>query len=215
MSDTVLYDYWRSSASYRVRIALNLGNTPYRSLSIDLVSGQHRLPDHLSRNPQGFVPVLDIDGQRLTQSLAILEYLDETRDLGLLPRDALARARVRALAQLLAVDVHPVCNLSVVRYAIDQMADESLRERWMGRFIGAGLTAFEATLGNFESARFCTGMTPSLADICLIPQLYNARRWQVDYSQLAKICAVEEACKSHPAFIAGHPDQARSSALNG
>jgi maleylacetoacetate isomerase len=215
MSDTVLYDYWRSSASYRVRIALNLGNTSYRSLSVDLVSGQHRLPDYLARNPQGFVPVLDIDGQRLTQSLAILEYLDETRDLGLLPQNAMARAKVRALAQLLAVDVHPVCNLSVVRYAIDQMADESLRDRWMERFIGVGLTAFEATLRDFDIAPFCTGTTPSLVDICLIPQLYNARRWRVDYSQLARICAVEEACKSHPAFIAGHPDQARPSAGSG
>lgn len=212
MSDTVLYDYWRSSASYRVRIALNLGNVSYRSQSVDLVSGQHKLVGHLSRNPQGFVPVLDIDGQRLTQSLAILEYLDETRILGLLPHQPLERTKVRALAQSLAVDVHPVCNLSVVRYAIDETDDESLRDRWMARFIGAGLHAFEALLGEFQVTRFCTGSTPSLADLCLIPQLYNARRWQIDYSQCTRICAIEDACANHVAFIAGHPDQARPAA---
>lgn len=211
MTETVLYDYWRSSASYRVRIGLNLADIVYRTEPVDLVSGEHRLADHLSRNPQGFVPVLDIDGRRLTQSLAILEYLDETCGLGLLPEEPLERARVRALTHVLAIDVHPVCNLSVVRYAIEQTADESLRDRWMGRFIGAGLIAFEAHLADFQAAPFCTGSSPSLADICLVPQLYNARRWSVDYRHCVRICAIENACKHHPAFIAGHPQQALSS----
>ena len=209
MSDTVLYDYWRSSASYRVRIALNLAQIQYRAQSVDLVIGQQKLADHLSRNPQGFVPVLDIDGQRLTQSLAIVEYLDETRNLGLLPDDASARVKVRALAQSLAIDVHPVCNLSVVKYAVDQTGDENLRDGWMKHFIGAGLNAFEALLGDFKETPLCTGSTPGLADICLIPQLYNAQRWHVDYSHCSRIRAVEEACESHPAFIAAHPDKAR------
>ena len=209
MSDTVLYDYWRSSASYRVRIALNLAQIPYRLESVDLVVGEQKLADHLSRNPQGFLPVLDIDGRRLTQSLAILEYLDETRGLGMLSEDASTRAKVRALAQSVAVDVHPVCNLSVVKYAVDQTGDESLRNRWMKHFIGAGLNAFEALLGDFQEGPFCTGSTPGLADICLMPQLYNARRWEIDYSRCVRICAIEEACKSHSAFIAGHPDKAR------
>ena len=112
---------------------------------------------------------------------------------------------------MLAIDVHPVCNLSRVRYAIEQTADESLRERWMGRFIGAGLIAFEAHLADFQAAPFCTGSSPSLADICLVPQLYNARRWSVDYRHCVRICAIENACKHHPAFIAGHPQQALSS----
>ncbi len=176
MSNTVLYDYWRSSASYRVRIALNLANISYQSISIDLVAGSHRSPEHLARNPQGLVPVLDIDSQSFTQSLAIIDYLDATRNLGLLPEDPVQRAKVQALAQSIAVDLHPVCNLSVVKYATQGAEPE--RTRWMQHFITPGLAAFESLLSEFDQNPFCIGSTPSLADICLMPQLYNARRWR-------------------------------------
>lgn len=207
MSEVVLFDYWRSSASYRVRIALNLAGITYRPVIVDLVNGAHRAPDHLARNPQGLVPVLDIDGVRLTQSLAILDYLDETRDLGLLPRDPAQRASARALAQSIAVDIHPVCNLSVAKHAtaLSQCAGDMPGD-WMRHFIRPGLLAFESLLSGFDQSPFCTGDTPGLADICLIPQLYNARRWEVDLSDIPRLTAVEAVCAEHSAFAAAHPD---------
>lgn len=207
MSETILYDYWRSSASYRVRIALNMTGISYRSVSVDLVRGAQKLPEHLARNPQGFVPVLDIDGQQFTQSLAILEYLDTTRGLGLLPTAPAPRAKAQALAQAIAVDLHPVCNLHVVKAVAGLMQNrEGIREEWMGRFIRPGLQAFEIMLGGFAQAPFCTGDTPGLADLCLIPQLYNADRWGVGYSDLPRILAVRDACAEIPAFADAHPD---------
>ncbi len=207
MSEVILFDYWRSSASYRVRIALNLAGITYRPVVVDLVKGGHRAPDHLARNPQGLVPVLDIDGVRLTQSLAILDYLDETRELGLLPTDPAQRAAARALAQSIAVDIHPVCNLSVAKHAtaLNQGAGDMPGD-WMRHFIRPGLLAFESLLGGFDQSPFCTGDTPGLADICLIPQLYNARRWEVDLSDMPRLTAVEAVCAEHSAFAAAHPD---------
>lgn len=207
MSDAILFDYWRSSASYRVRIALNLAGIAYRSVPIDLVAGEQRSGAHLERNPQGFVPVLELDGHRLTQSLAIVEYLDTTRELSLLPSDPLARARVQALAHALAVDVHPVCNSSVVAYATG--GEEPARSEWMRHFIAPGLRAFERLLGDFDQRPFCTGDTPSLADLCLVPQLYNAGRWGVEHADCERVAAVAAACAEHPAFVAAHPDAAR------
>lgn len=207
-AEVVLYHYWRSSASYRVRIALNLAGIAYRAVPVDLVSGAQRGAAHLARNPQGFVPVLDIDGLRLTQSLAILDYLDETRGLGLLPATPAGRARARALAQSIAVDLHPVCNLSVAAHARDLTGGgAAAMGAWMQRFIGPGLQAFEALLGGFDQAPFCCGDTPGLADICLMPQMYNARRWEVPLDGLPRTLAVEAACAAHPAFAAAHPDR--------
>lgn len=207
MGETVLFDYWRSSASYRVRIALNLAAIPYRCVPVDLVRGDHVMPDHLARNPLGLVPVLDIDGHRLTQSLAILDYLDTTRDLGLLPSPPITRARAQALAHAIAVDIHPVCNLRVVTH-VARLTDnrDGIREGWMAHFIRPGLQAFDALLGEFNQTPFCTGDRLGLADICLIPQLYNARRWQVDYSDLSRLVAIESACADIPAFADAHPD---------
>lgn len=210
MTETVLYDYWRSSASYRLRIALNLAGIPYRAVPVDLVKSEHRAPAHLARNPQGLVPVLEIDGLLLTQSLAILGYLDETRDLGLLPKEPGERARARALAHAIAVDLHPVCNLSVARRATELSGGaEGMPGDWMRHFIRPGLLAFEALLSGFDQAPFCTGGAPGLADICLMPQLYNARRWEVDLSGLPRLLAVAEACAANPAFAAAHPDRHR------
>ncbi|PCJ10199.1 MAG: maleylacetoacetate isomerase [Rhodobacteraceae bacterium] len=210
MSETVLFDYWRSSASYRLRIALNLGGIAYRAVSVDLVKGEQRSAAHLARNPQGLVPVLEIDGLQLTQSLAILEYLDQTRSLTLLPQDPARRAQVQALAQSIAVDLHPVCNLQVVAYAASLSANQTeARENWMKHFIRPGLQAFESLLGAFEQGPYCVGDTPGLADICLMPQLYNARRWGVEFSDLPRVIAVEATCAKHPAFVAAHPDKVR------
>ncbi len=208
--DTVLFDYWRSSASYRVRIALNLAGIPYRSAPVDLVRGDHKGADHLARNPQGFVPVLDIDGLRLTQSLAILDYLDNTRGLKLLPANPGNRARAMALAHAIAVDIHPVCNLSVAAEADKMSGDrDGARQAWMQRFIRPGLIAFEVLLAGFDQTPYCCGDTPGLADICLMPQLYNAHRWEVDITDLPRCLAVETACAAHPAFATAHPDQAK------
>lgn len=207
MSDAVLFDYWRSSASYRLRIALNLAGIEYRMVTVDLVKGEHKSPAHLARNPQGFVPVLEIDGLRLTQSLAILDYLDQTRDLGLLPKDPAARAQAQALAHSIAVDLHPVCNLQVAKHAT-QLAGgaKGMPGDWMLHFIRPGLQAFDALLAAYEPTPFCTGATAGLADICLMPQLYNARRWGADFSDMPRLVAIEETCAAHPAFARAHPD---------
>lgn len=204
MTDVVLWDYPKSSASYRVRIALGLAGVKYRVETVNLLKKDHKSPAHMERNPQGLVPVLEIDGHRLTQSLAIIEYLDATRSLGLLPDEPLQRAKVRALAYGLAVDVHPVCNLSVVQEATG--GQDPARRQWMQRFIRPGLLAFEALSKGFGQGLFCTGARPSLADICLIPQLYNANRWGVLYGDCPRICAAERAAQRVPAFVAAHPE---------
>ena len=211
MTDTILFDYWRSSASYRLRIALNLAGIDYTAIPVDLVKGEHKTPDHVARNPQGLIPVLDIDGHRFTQSLAILDYLNETRDLGLLPKDPAEAARVKALAHSVAVDVHPVCNVSVAGFAAGYISDDKMTgmTTWMQRFIPPGLVAFEALLESFEQAPYCTGDAPSLADICLMPQLYNARRWNAEFSECPRVLSVEAACAAHPAFAAAHPNEVK------
>lgn len=198
MSEVVLWDYPKSSASYRVRIALNLAGISYRSEIVNLLDGSQKASAHRARNPQGLVPVLDIDGVRLTQSLAILDYLDTTRDLGLLPSEAADRAKAQALAMSIAVDLHPVCNLSVAAHAAQ--GDNDAKVAWMRHFIRPGLVAFEALLDGFDQTPFATGTAPGMADLCLIPQLYNATRWGVDYSDLPRICAVQTACAEHSAF---------------
>ncbi len=202
-----LYDYWRSSASYRVRIALALAGLDWETVTVDLLAGDQRAPAHLARNPQGLVPVLEIDGLRLTQSLAVVEYLDETRGLGLVPPDPAARARVRAIAHAVAMDIHPVCNLAVARAAIDAAQGALAMEDWMRRFIGPGLAAVEAMV---DDGPFCAGGRPTLADVCLAPQLYNARRWGVDLTPLSKLRRIESTLAALPAFAAAHPDRARA-----
>jgi maleylacetoacetate isomerase len=207
MAEVTLYDFWRSSASYRCRIALNLAGIAYTSIPVDLPTQEHKTPDHLARNPQGFVPVLDIDGLRLTQSLAILDYLDQTRDLGLLPKDPGPRAQIQALAHAIAVDIHPVCNLQVAAYAVEITGREDMRQQWIQRFIRPGMQAFEALLGAYDQAPFACGDTPTLVDICLMPQVYNARRWGAEIDDLPHTMAAVTACEAHPAFQAAHPDQ--------
>ena len=204
MSEVVLWDYPKSSASYRVRIALNLAGLAYETRIVNLLDKEHRGADHLARNPQGLVPVLKIDGQHFTQSLAILDYLDQTRAMGWLPQDPAGQARARALAYCIAVDLHPVCNLSVMVAATG--GQEPARTQWMHRFIRPGLEAFEALLAGFPQSPFATGDAPGMADLCLIPQLYNANRWGVAYDDLPRIKSVEAACVALPEFADAHPD---------
>lgn len=209
MSETVLYDYWRSSASYRVRIALNSLGESYRSVPVDLLTKAHKGPEHLARNPQGLVPVLDIDGERFTQSLAIIEYLAETRaKSGFLPDDAVGRQRVRALSYAIAMDIHPTCNLGIVSYVMANAEDgEAARRNWMRKFIGEGLAAFERLLDHPSSGRFCHGDSPTMADFCLVPQVYNARRWEVDLSACPRLTAIDGRCGEIEAFLRAHPDR--------
>ena len=201
-----LYDYWRSSASYRVRIALNLTQEKWSSISINLVDGEQVSKTHLDRNPQGLVPALEIDGKLLTQSLAIIEYLDETRNLGLLPVHTSDRAQVRALSQAIAMEIHPVCNLRVAKFATSFNTDLTM-QKWMQRFIGPGLEAFEKMLAGGD---FCFGDKITLADLCLMPQLYNAERWQVNLSDMPKIQRIADNLASIDAFDQAHPDNSRS-----
>ncbi|MDA7430355.1 maleylacetoacetate isomerase [Primorskyibacter aestuariivivens] len=203
---TVLYDYWRSSASYRVRIALNLAGEEWRAVPVDLLAAEHKATAHLARHPQGLVPALEIDGIMMTQSLAIIEYLEETRGLGLLPDAPGDRARVRAMAYAIAIDIHPVCNLSVARFAVEQSGGALNMQDWMQHFITPGLRAFEAMLG---PGRYCWGNGVSLADLCLVPQLYNARRWAVDLTDMPRIRAIDARLNDLPAFAAAHPDRVK------
>jgi len=202
----ILHDYWRSSASYRVRIGLNLLDLSYSAVPVDLLAGDQRAAENLARNPQGFVPSLEIDGLLLTQSLAILEYLDETRRAGWLPEDLGQKARVRALAYAVAMDIHPICNLHVVRHAV--ALGGTTTEAWMQHFIAAGFAGLEPMLAQ-TCGPFSAGDQVSLADICLVPQVYNARRWGVDMAAFPRIAAVDANLEAVPAFAAAHPDRVK------
>lgn len=203
---TVLYDYWRSSASYRLRIALNLADEDWRAVPVDLRAAAHKTQEYRARHPQGLVPVLEMDGRAMTQSLAIIEYLDETRGLGLLPDAPQDRARVRAMAHVIAMDIHPVCNQSVAQYATDHSGGALRLGDWMQRFIPPGLRAFEAMLG---PGCYCWGDRVSLADLCLVPQLYNARRWAVDLTGMPRLRAIDARLNRIGAFAAAHPDRVK------
>ncbi len=204
----ILYDYWRSSASYRVRIALNLLVQPYEAVPVDLLAGAHREADYLTLNPQGILPSLLIDGHLLTQSLAIIEYLHATTDgSSLLPDDALGQFRVRQLSYAVAMEIHPVCNLSVAAHAANLTKDaNAAKADWMTHFIANGLANLEVLLAQDARATFSYGETPTLADCCLIPQLYNADRWGVDYSAHRRITQIAKATRGMSAFADAHPD---------
>ena len=210
MTEIVLYDYWRSSASYRVRIALQTLGLAYESVPIDLLASAHKDPSYLKINPQGLVPSLRIDGRTLTQSLAIIEYLAETRPEGrFLPDTAAGRQRVRALSYAVAMDIHPICNLHVVSHVARLAGKESARKEWMIKFIGSGLHALEQMLDDPAAGRFCFGDTPTMADFCLVPQVYNARRWGIEMSPFPRVARIGDECNALPAFKAAHPDVAK------
>jgi maleylacetoacetate isomerase len=206
----VLHDYWRSSSAYRVRIALNLLGLAYSRVEVNLAAGEQVSAAHLTLNPQGLVPVLEIDGLRLTQSLAIVEYLDETRNGGLLPNDVTGRVRAKVLAHAIAMDIQPICNLRVVRHAVG--TDAAATADWMGHFIHLGLTGVEGILQQAEETPFCHGNSPGLADICLVPQIYNARRWSVDLRAFPRLMAIASRAEAIAAIAAAHPDHSRPAA---
>jgi maleylpyruvate isomerase len=200
-----LHGYFRSSAAYRVRIALAVKGVAYESAFHSLRQGEQRSPAYLAINPQGLVPALEVDGAVLTQSLAICDYLDETVDgPELLPGDALMRARVRAAALVIACDVHPLQNLRVLGWLRDLGQDQAGVEAWAGRVIGDGLDAFDALIAPY-AGRYCFGEALTLADICLVPQMFNARRFGVDVGRWPRLLAIEAVCLAHPAFIAAAP----------
>ncbi len=211
MTDVVLYDYWRSSASYRVRIALALKGIEYQSVSINLLTGDHKSNAYHDTNPQGLVPALKIDGHTLTQSLAIIQYLDNTRpEVSLIPANALDRQRVHALSHAIAMEIHPICNLSVAQHVgnlVTETDSETTKKQWMQHYINRGLQSVEALLDDGQSGDFCHGNAPGLIDCCLVPQVYNARRWGCDLSELSLICAIDQRCDQLDAFVAAHPDK--------
>ncbi|HSD00246.1 MAG TPA: maleylacetoacetate isomerase [Casimicrobiaceae bacterium] len=207
-----LYDYFRSSAAYRVRIALNLkGVKPDERTFVHLRMGNQRAQDYLALNPQGLVPALALDdGHVLTQSLAIIEYLDETfGEPPLLPADAIARARVRAIALQIACEIHPLNNLRVLNYLIGTLGvAKEQKDGWYRYWIDVGFEALERQLkGDPETGRFCHGDAPTLADICLVPQIANARRFNIDMSPYPTLTRIETACNALPAFAEAAPSR--------
>ncbi|HJW46506.1 MAG TPA: maleylacetoacetate isomerase [Lysobacter sp.] len=212
MSDQLrLYSYWRSSAAYRVRIGLNLKGLPYEIAPIHLLrdGGEQRTPQFREVNPQGLVPVLQHGNRQLRQSLAILEYLDETWPTPpLLPATARARQRARALAQAIACDIHPLNNLRVLQYFEHEWnVPQPERDSWVRHWITEGFNAIESMVtGNLSTGQYCEGETPTIADCCLIPQVYNARRFGVDIAQFPTIARIEKNCLALPAFDLARPE---------
>ena len=204
-----LYSYWRSSAAYRVRIALNLKQLDYELAAVDLPANAQHAEAFKAVNPQELIPVLR-DGQRLVrQSMAIMEYLDETfPQRPLLPATSRDRARVRSIAQAIACDIHPLNNLRVQQYLERELgATEAQRNAWTKHWIALGFEAVEAMLAdNPATGEFCEGDDPGFAECCLVPQLYNARRFKVDVSKYPNILRIDAACAALPAFEAARPE---------
>jgi maleylacetoacetate isomerase len=203
-----LYDYWRSSAAYRVRIALNFKGLTYEQVAVDLRAGAQRAPEFLAINPQGLVPVLEDHGARLTQSLPILNYLEERYpEPALLPKDAAGRATARAIGVAIACEIHPLNNLRVLQYLERELGlSEAQRQAWYHHWIAEGLGPIEAMLASSAGA-FCVGDAPSLADVCLVPQVYNAKRYQCDLEPYPMIRQIDERCRAIEAFARAAPER--------
>ncbi len=206
------YGYYRSSAAYRCRIALNLKGVETEFVPVHLrrSGGEQRRPDYVARNPQALVPTLEVDGRALTQSLAIIEWLEETRpDPPLLPKDPFERAEVRAFALAIACDVHPLNNLRVLLYLKNALKHEQSEiDQWYCHWVALGFAACEQLVARGgRRGPYCFGETPSLADICLVPQMYNARRLNCDVSPYPTLVEIDAHCNRHPAFAAAHPDK--------
>jgi len=208
MASTVLYDYFRSSASYRVRIALNLKGIDYEQRPVSLVQGAQNDPDYKALNPQGLVPMLEIDGHRLTQSLSIMVYLDQVYpDPPLMPRDPADGAHVRALALAVACDIHPLNNLRVLKYLKNDLKiSEEAKDEWYRHWVAEGLAALEE-MARPRAGAFLFGDSPTIADVCLVPQLYNARRFSVPITDYPTLRRADETASAHAAFAAAHPDR--------
>ncbi len=205
MNEIILYDYWRSSASYRVRIALNLKGVTYQTVPTSLLDGDNKAPDYVERNPQGFVPMLQIDGHDLTQSLAIIDYLDANyHEPKMVSANPTERAKTLAQALVIAADIHPVNNLRVLKYLKEKMGqDQAAIDDWYRHWIAEGLTALEAMAP--EDGLFGSDL-PNLADVCLVPQMFNARRFDLPLDAFTKLVRIDAVLTELPAFKAAHPD---------
>ena len=207
MSNILLHDYYRSSAAYRVRIALNLKGVDYRSAPVNLLSSEQRNEAYRAINPQGFVPALEVEGRILTQSLAIIGWLEATcPEPRLIPADPFDAAHVRAMALLIACDVHPLNNLRVLKRLSAMEVDEESRNEWYRHWVKEGFTALEA-LAAPRAGRFLFGDSPTLADVCLVPQMFNARRFDVDLEPFPILVAADAEAKDLEPFAAAHPER--------
>ncbi|MDB5692842.1 MAG: maiA [Alphaproteobacteria bacterium] len=207
MTRPVLFDYVRSTASYRVRIALNLKGVDHERVQVNLLEGAQKTEDYRARNPQGLVPMLEIDGHRIGQSLAIIDYLDATRpEPPLVPADPAARARVLAMALGIVCDIHPLNNLRVLKYLSGPLGQpEEARNQWYAHWVAEGFAALE-TMARDGAGRFLHGDVPTLADICLVPQMFNARRFGVPVDAWPTLVRIDAEASALPAFAAAHPD---------
>ena len=208
MARPILYDYYRSSAAYRVRIALNLKGIDYESRPVNLLEGEQQSDEYRALNPQGLVPMLEIDGHRLMQSLAIINYLDvRYPNQPLIPASAAERAHVVAMALAVACDIHPLNNLRVLKYLKKELGHSQEEvDAWYAHWISEGLPGLEA-LAAPKAGKFLFGDAPTGADVCLIPQLYNARRYNVPLDSYPTLLRAEENANSLEAFAAAHPDR--------
>ena len=203
-----LYNYFRSSASFRVRIALALKGLPYEYVPVHLAKGEHKQAVYADIAADQLVPVLELDdGTRLSQSMAIIEFLDETHPTpALVPPDALGRARVRALAQSIACEIHPVNNLRVLKYLSKELkVDEDAKNTWYRHWVRTGLESFERQLAQGPASTYCYGDTPTLADCCLVPQIFNGQRFNTNFDGLPRTMAAFNACMALPAFQQAQP----------
>lgn len=208
-----LYSYWRSSAAYRVRIALNYKNMEYQQITPNLATGEHRSADYFVTNPQGLVPALELDGEHegevIAQSLAIIEYLDQLHPApALWPSDPLARARVSAMAQVIACDIHPLNNLRVLKYLKAELGQgEAAVSGWYSHWVTDGFRALETWAGQYSAdGRHLFGDSVSLADVCLVPQMYNARRFGVDLHDFPRLVSIDQHLSQLPAFAFAAPE---------
>jgi len=208
MPKPILYDYYRSSAAYRVRIGLNLKGVEYESRPVNLLESAQRSDEYRALNPQGFVPMLEIDGERLTQSLAILNYLDlRFPNQPLIPARAAERAHVVAMSMAIACDIHPLNNLRVLKYMKDELGiAQEARDAWYRHWVSEGLPALEAMAAP-RAGKFLFGDAPTAADVCLVPQLYNARRFNVPLDDYPTLLRADENANKIEAFAAAHPDR--------
>jgi maleylacetoacetate isomerase len=211
MSEIVLHDYWRSSAAYRVRICLNLKRVRYTSVVVNLLEGAQRSDDNRRVNPQGLVPTLVVNGRPLTQSLAIVDWLDATfPDPAMVSSDPFVRSGQLARALVIAADIHPIDNLRVLKRLEQQFgADQSARDDWYRHWVAEGLAALEAMAADTPAGPFLGGEAPDIADLCLVPQLYNARRFAVPLAAYPRLCAADAAMAALPAVAAAHPDRVK------
>jgi len=207
MSELILHSAWRASAPYRVRIALNLKGLAYAYAPVNLTSGEQRQDAYRAVNRQMLAPALEVDGAILTQSLAIMEWLEETHpNPPLLPADPLDRATVRAMADIIACDIHPVNNLRILKSLAAIGQDEAARNAWVARWVGEGFDALEPMIAA-HGDDWAFGAAPTIADCCLIPQVYNAQRFGVDLGPWPLITSLADRAQAHPAFAQAHPDR--------